>query len=72
MSLSLISAEINAILERDDIENADLQDYVEEHILGTAVRDRVSDENCEILNIDCFKVSVEIYMRNDNETHLIV
>jgi hypothetical protein len=43
---SVSSAEIVAILEGDvsDIEDADFQDDVEEDLLGSAIRDRVSDE----------------------------
>jgi hypothetical protein len=72
MSRPLISAEIVVLLEGDisDVEDADLQDVVEEEILRAAVRGRVSDEEApagETLNIDCYSVPVEIYMRNDEE-----
>jgi hypothetical protein len=72
MSQSLSSVEIVAILEGDvsDIEDADFQDDVEEDMLGSAIRDRVSGEGAptgEILYINCLNVPVEIHMINDDE-----
>ena len=72
MSRPLTSAEIVVLLKGDisDVEDADLQDDVEEETLRAAVRGRVSDEGApagEILNIDCYSMPVEVHMRNDEE-----
>jgi len=72
MSGPLTYAEIVVLLEGDisDVEDADLQDDVEEETLRAAVRGRVSDEGApagETLNIDCYSMPVEIHMRNDDD-----
>ena len=71
MSGQLTYAEIVVLLEGDisDVEDADLQDDVEEETLRAAVRGRVSDEGApagETLNIDYYSMPVEIHMRNDD------
>jgi len=65
-------AEIVVLLEGDisDVEDADLQDDVEEETLTAAVRGRVLDEGApagETLNIDYYSMPVEIHMRNDDD-----
>jgi len=71
MSGPLTYAEIVVLLEGDisDVEDADLQDDVEETSTA-AVRGRVSDEGApagETLNIDYYSMPVKIHMRNDDE-----
>jgi hypothetical protein len=72
MSGPLTYAEIVVLLEGDisDVEDADLQDDVEEETLRAAVQGRVSDEGApdgETLNIDYYSMPVEIHMRNDDD-----